>query len=328
MTSLSVVVPATDSPPTLVRCRAAIADADDLPDETIVVDRPSRLPAAAARNLGVERATGDVVVFVDADVEVHHDAFTRIRATFDAQPQLDAVFGSYDDAPRARGTVSAFRNLLHHHVHQASAGPAETFWTGLGAVRRSSFLAAGGFDGQRYPHPSIEDIELGHRLIAGGAQVVLDPAIQGTHLKNWTLKSMLWTDFARRGVPWVALQLRHRRMSAALNCGWRHRLSAASCALGVVFAVLGLPLLVLGALGMLLGLNHAFYALLVRQQGFWAAVAGVALHGMHHLVSVAAVPAGIAAAHGAWAVSSRPGRPDRVAPAPARPAPASGTVTR
>jgi GT2 family glycosyltransferase len=315
--ALSVVVPATDSPPTLARCTAAIAAATDPPGEVIVVDGPAGLSAAAARNAGVDRATGDVVVFVDADVEVHTDAFTRIRAAFAAHPDLTAVYGSYDDTPDSRGTVSAFRNLLHHHVHHDGAGPAETFWTGLGAVRRASFLAEGGFDEDRYRHPSIEDIDLGHRLAAGGALMLLDPTIQGTHLKVWTLRSMLWTDFARRGIPWVALQARNRRASTALNCGWRHRLSAVTCALATLFALLGLPLLVLIALGALLGLNHAFYALLVRRQGPLRALAGVALHAMHHLVSVLAVPVGVAAALGTRAFATRTRRPEPVGAASA-----------
>ena len=55
---------------------------------------------------------------------------------FAADPTLSALFGAYDDLPAAPGIVSNFRNLLHHHVHHRNAGPAETFWTGLGAVRR------------------------------------------------------------------------------------------------------------------------------------------------------------------------------------------------
>jgi GT2 family glycosyltransferase len=301
--TLSVVVPATDRPPTLDRCTAAIARAEDGPDELIVVDGPSELSAAGARNHGVDRATGDVIVFVDADVEVHPDAFTRLREAF-TDDDLVAVYGSYDDRPAVTTTVSAFRNLLHHHVHQAGAGPAETFWTGLGAVRRDAFLAVGGFDEVRYPHPSIEDIELGHRLADGGAAIRLDPLVQGTHLKTWTLRSMVWTDFARRGVPWVMLQAGRRRPSTTLNCGWRHRLSAASCAVGIVGAAFLHPLVALAALGNLVALNHAFYALLLRQQGPLRATAGVALHGVHHLVAAAAVVVGLGAAVVQWGRAS------------------------
>ena len=60
--------------------------------------------------------------------------------------------------------MAAFRNLLHHVVHQRSAGHVRSFWAGLGAVRRTAFDAAGGFDAERYPQPSIEDVELGGRL--------------------------------------------------------------------------------------------------------------------------------------------------------------------
>jgi GT2 family glycosyltransferase len=293
--SLTVVVPATDAPPTLERCIAAIDRADDAPDEVVVVEGPAHLSAAAARNAGVARAHSDVIVFVDSDVEVYPDVFTRIRATFASAPELTAVFGSYDDAPAAAGRVSAFRNLLHHHVHQRGAGPAETFWTGLGAVRRADFVAVGGFD-HRFAHPSVEDIELGDRLNRRGDRIVLDPAIQGTHLKRWTLRSMLWTDLMRRGIPWVAMQVRNRRMSAALNCGWRYRASALACAMFLAGALIGhLSLLGLAATAFVV-LNASFYRLLSRRRGAFDAVLGVGLHGLHYLVAAIAVPIGVVVA--------------------------------
>ena len=183
MVTISVVVPATNCPATLDRCLAAIRAGENAPDELIVVDGPPDAGPAEARNDGARRAVGDVVVFVDADVEVHSDAFARVRAAFDGDPALTAVFGSYDDAPFAPGIVSEFRNLLHHHVHHESAGEATTFWAGLGAVRRDAFLEAGGFDAEQYPVPSIEDVELGLRLAAAGARIRLDPSVRGKHLK-------------------------------------------------------------------------------------------------------------------------------------------------
>lgn len=290
--SLSVVVPATDRPPTLPACLAAIERAA-AGAEVVVVDGPAGLSASAARNAGAQRATGDVLVFVDSDVRIHPDALRQVGAVFAARPELTAVFGSYDDAPSGGGSVAAFRNLLHHHVHQGSGGPAETFWSGLGAVRRDAFLAEGGFDADRFPHPSVEDVDLGVRLVAGGGRILLDPAIQGTHLKAWTLRNMLFTDFARRGVPWVALQLRSGRVSSTLNLGWRHRFSALACALGVLGVALRRPVLAGAAVLALVGLNRDFYALLARRRGPAEAVLGVGLHALHHLAAVASVPAGV-----------------------------------
>src|SRR5690349_17222010 len=127
---------------------------------------------------------------------------------FAGDPALVAVFGAYDDDPRHPGLTSRYRNLLHHHVHSGAAGEAETFWAGLGAIRREAFEAAGGFDAERFPQPSIEDIELGARLRRGGARIVLDPSIRGRHLKAWTPWSMVRTDLTRRGIPWTRLLLR------------------------------------------------------------------------------------------------------------------------
>jgi hypothetical protein len=291
VTTLAVVIPATDTPATLARALAAVRRATDPPEEVIVVDRPTHLVSAAARNLGARRADGDVLVFVDADVEVHADAFVRIRAAFDDDPGLTAIFGAYDDEPAGASLVSDFRNLLHHHVHHQGVGPAKTFWTGLGAVRRDAFLGAGGFDETL---AWIRDIEFGMRLSRSGGFIVLDPSIQAKHLKRWTLTSMLETDLFRRGVPWIRLVLEGRADSAALNLSWRHRVGAgASLVLVAALARRNLRLAAI-ALAVLPLVDGDFYALLLRRGGPRMLAVGVPLHVLHRLTAVAAVPVAVA----------------------------------
>ncbi len=290
MPRLTAIVPATNSPATLVACLDAIHSADEPPDEVIVV-REGGMPADA-RNAGARDATGDVLVFVDADVVPHADAFTRIRRAFDDDAGLAAVFGSYDDSPTAPGVVSVFRNLLHHHVHQTSGGPAATFWTALGAVRRDAFVAVGGFD----PDQSwLEDVDFGMRLSAAGASIVLDPSIQGTHLKAWSLWEMVRTDFLRRGVPWIDLMLRHEETSAGLNLAWRHRASAAASLVAAGALLRGRPRVAACALLGLVALNTSFYGLLLRRRGPVEATLGVGLHAVHHVTGALSVPVGIVA---------------------------------
>ena len=286
---LSVIVPATDRPVTLDACLTALAQAGSA-DEIIVVTNAPRGGPSAARNRGVEDARGEIVVFIDADVAVHPDALGRIRDAFAADPSLTALFGSYDAAPAAAGTVSRFRNLLHHHIHQRAAGPASTFWSGLGAVRRAPFEGVGGFDpAMRY----VEDIDLGLRLADRGATIRLDPGIAGTHLKRWTLAGMVRTDLLHRGVPWVRLTLRRREASGALNLGPRHRLSAVASLVLVGAVVARRPGVGAAALAALLVANRDFYALLAQRLGPAGAVAGVGLHVLHHLTAVASVPVGV-----------------------------------
>jgi GT2 family glycosyltransferase len=288
--TLSVVIPATDAPETLSGVVAAILAAEAPPEELIVVDRPPHMGPAAARNLGSRRATGDILVFVDADVEVHGDAFRRIRDAYDSDSKLVAIFGSYDDDPHAKGVVSIFRNLLHHQVHHEGAGLATTFWAGLGAVRRDAFEAVGGFDEQRYPHPSVEDIELGMRLHASGARIVLEPSIQGKHLKRWTLLNMTETDLLRRGVPWLRLVIERRSRSSSLNLGQRHLVASGASVL-LVLSLRRRNLRAAAALlTLLLVLDRRFYVLLARRGGARVAAAGPLLHVAHRLTSAAAVP--------------------------------------
>lgn len=291
MTRLSVIVPATDVPPTLERCVEAIQPHLLPQDELHVVTEPAGCHPSRARNIGVARAGGDILVFVDSDVEVRPDAVRRLRASFEDDPELAATFGSYDDAPIADGVVSAFRNLLHHHVHHEAPGTATTFWTGLGAVRRSAFDAVGGFDASRR---YLEDVDLGMRLSASGYRIVLDPRIQGKHLKRWSLWEMIRTDFVGRAIPWVELLLRHRHSTSTLNLGWRHRLSALS-ALALSWAVVSRRAAAgIAAVTALVLLNRTFYSLLWRRLGPTAAATGVGLHALHHVVGVAAVPVALA----------------------------------
>jgi hypothetical protein len=293
--SLAIVVPATDRPPSLARCLRALRSGQRLPDELVVQAEPAGAGPAAARNAGARGLDADVLVFVDSDVEVHPDALARIERHFATDPALAAVFGAYDDAPAAPGLTSRFRNLLHHHVHATSAGEAETFWAGLGAVRRQAFEAVGGFDAERFPVASVEDIELGMRLRDAGATIVLDPEIRGTHLKAWTPLTMVRTDLLRRGVPWTRLLLRDGRGTRSLNLGVRHRASAAATAILVAALVGRRPRAALTALLAVLGLNRGLYLVLLRRGGPRLLLAGIGLHLLHQLTAIVSVPVALVA---------------------------------
>ena len=246
-----------------------------------------RLGPAAARNLGAAHSGGEILLFVDADVEIHPDAIERVRHQFGTDPSLQGLFGSYDDRPRAPGVVSRFRNLLHHHTHTSQPGPACTFWAGCGAVRRERFLALGGFDADAYSLPCIEDIEFGLRLHDNGSKIMLDPAIQGTHHKRWTLSLMVRTDIQQRAIPWSRLLLSRQQLPATLNLSISSRVSAALSlviVLALSLAAFGIPsqgswpmIIGLAALMLFLALNRSFLGLLHRQGGIALAAPGALL---------------------------------------------------
>jgi hypothetical protein len=273
---------------------AALEAGDCQPDELIVQREPAGAGPAEARNLAIAASRAHVIVFVDSDVEVHADALSRIREHFRNDPGLAALFGAYDDDPGNPGLTSRYRNLLHHHVHSSAAGEAETFWAGLGAVRREAFEIVGDFNAVEYPQASIEDIEWGMRMRHHCGKIILDPWISGRHLKKWTPLSMIKTDFSRRGVPWVRLLLRKETDTWVLNLGRRQRLSA-----GISVALLASlfarrPRLATAALIANLLLDRDLYALLARRGGPRLLLAGIGLHQLHQLTAAASVPTALA----------------------------------
>lgn len=307
---LSIIVPAYNDADRLVECLTALEQALPEDGEIIVVDdastddtvsrlgtrqarvirRARNAGPAAARNDGARVARGQILLFVDADVVVAADAVSRVLATFAAEPELAAVFGSYDARPRAPGVVSRYRNLLHHFVHQHGNSDASTFWAGLGAIRRTVFEAAGGFDAARFPHASIEDIELGYRLRAAGYRIRLDKHLSGTHLKRWTLATMVWTDITRRATPWSRLILERGMMPKDLNVERGQRASAGLVALGgtsLALATIRPWFLVLAGAAFtgVLVINRRLYALFLREGGPGFLAASVPLHVLYFAYS-------------------------------------------
>jgi glycosyltransferase involved in cell wall biosynthesis len=263
-----------------------------------VIDIHRRRGPAHARNVGASAAGGDVLVFIDADCLVHTDTMRRIRSSFEEDSSLDAVFGSYDDAPPAPGIVSQYKNLQHHFVHQNAREQASTFWTGCGAVRRDVFFLHGGFH-ERYERASIEDVEFGCRLSRAGGKIKLDREIQVTHLKEWTLRSLLYTDIFLRALPWTELTWRERWMPNDLNLSVNQRVSVALVllltAVSVMAGVHPVRIAIGAALALgagLLGLNYRFYGFLARRRGIRFACGGVLLHALSFLYSGLAFLAG------------------------------------
>jgi glycosyltransferase involved in cell wall biosynthesis len=266
---------------------------------------------AHARNLGARMARGDVLLFLDADTCLEAGALSKIEAAFEADPELDAVIGAYDDEPAAPGVISQYRNLLHCFVHRTARRQASTFWSGCGAIRTSVFVESHGFD-ESYRRASIEDLEFGYRLSRAGRKILMDPDIRVKHLKQWTLASMLQTDIWDRGIPWTRLILKERFMPADLNLGVGQRLSVTGVFLALLLggaAVLAPPPLRLaelsaaaGALLAVLAINRRFYAFLRVRRGLPFTVQAAALHLLFYFYNGVAFLLGIVA----WVYGSHP----------------------
>ncbi len=251
--TISIIVPVHNAASFLGACLASLFNTSIRPFEVIVVDDAStdgsrdiarefatrvicldeRAGPARARNIGAAVARGEYLLFLDADVRVHPESVDRLVNVLVEESDLCAVFGSYDDQPTSPGVVSQFRNLLHRDIHQTSHQDAASFWAGFGAICCDAFAQFRGFD-EEYGRPSIEDIELGQRIHGAGGRIALAKEACVTHLKSWSLGSMIRCDFMSRGIPWTRLILQKRCLPNDLNLKHVHRASVAAVYLSLL----------------------------------------------------------------------------------------------
>jgi hypothetical protein len=163
----------------------------------------------------------------------------------------------------------------------------------------------GGFD-ERFPRPSVEDIELGYRVRRAGYRIRLDPTFRGKHLKRWTTWNSVVTEIRARGVPWTQLIHRYGALSNDLNT--RHELRwslvLSYVVAGALAAAALAPMVGLGpwalpfgvaatvALGLLVWLNLAYYGWFRRHRGLVFAARVVPAHVLHHLCNGVSFVAG------------------------------------
>jgi glycosyltransferase involved in cell wall biosynthesis len=315
---LSVIVPVWNGEGLLAQCLDTLIASDYPAFEMLVVDdcssdeTPSiakkygvryirtakRMGPANARNAGAGDASGDILVFVDADVILPPGGLQMIADDFERHPEIAAVFGSYDDAPGCPAFFSQYKNLVHHFIHQSSREQASTFWAGCGAMRKSVFQRFGGFDAARYKEPTIEDVALGMEVTRAGHSILLDKRLLVKHLKRWTFFSLVRTDILHRAVPWTRLILNTRNLPSDLNFDKRSRTSlflVAALTFSLVLLFLSarqdwphwppfvLWLSITACVGLLLLINRRLYGFFIGKRGWWFAARAVLVHWLYFL---------------------------------------------
>jgi glycosyltransferase involved in cell wall biosynthesis len=216
----SVVIPARNSARALGTTLDALFAGSRQPDEILVIDgcshdgtpdvaRRRGVPVvvnekrhvAAARQLGVTTATGDVVAYTDSDCIPSPDWLQRIAARFDEYPDLDGIGGRvFLATPRneiQRYSAEVFETIMQfpeRELFVTRKGMAGSFAGANCAYRKQTLLAAGGFRDEFTNH--AEEIDLFWRLIDRGAQLLFDPLLRVEHLEYAdSLSRLVLTNF-------------------------------------------------------------------------------------------------------------------------------------
>jgi glycosyltransferase involved in cell wall biosynthesis len=221
---LRVVVPSFRSPQLVRPClEAVLASETSVPMEVVLVDdgdngdledlaraypevrvlreAPSG-SAAVARNRGCAGFRGEVLVFVDVDVEVEPHAIENLTRLL-REARADAAVGNYSRRIHGLGFAQQYKQLYLSRVYSRPGGTLRNhFWTALGAVRTEVFTDAGAFD-PSFPGALGEDIEFGQRLTRMGYRVLAVPEALARNVKPYTVASLVANDH-RKGRSMVS----------------------------------------------------------------------------------------------------------------------------
>jgi glycosyltransferase involved in cell wall biosynthesis len=179
---------------------------------------------ARARNTGIEAATGELVVFVDDDVEPSTVLLEEHLRSHREAGNL-VVMGPLQSLPHyAQPWIAWEQANLEKQYTAMTRGdwpPSfRQFWTGNASVARRHLLAAGLFDPS---YLRAEDIELGIRLRDLGMSFRFNPRAGGLHYAERSLSS--WEHaFASYGKNDVSIfaKLGEAEMLEILSASWRH----------------------------------------------------------------------------------------------------------
>ncbi len=224
---ITIVIAVNNGGKTFTSCLTSIFKHRDEFVEVIVVDDAStdgsaavaqywgcrlislgvRHGAYSARNLAIEQARGDILLFFDADQAMRAGYVQRVREIFDRDPNLTCAHGVFSwDAP-VKSFAARYKNLTHSFRHRHLGGEACLFSAGLVAMSRSKFLQAGGFE-EAEP---LADIRFGYSLRAHRGRFLYDGEMKADHLKELTIWQLIVSDLRDRAVPWTDIVLDGKR---------------------------------------------------------------------------------------------------------------------
>ncbi len=222
---ISIIIPTYNRKDLLRRCLSMATNQGYLDYEVIVVDDGStdktgkmvqqefpevqyirqeinRGPAAA-RNRGIEAATGEIVAFTDDDCIPPHDWLVRLAKGFREYPSSAAVGGIQEASEDMMHThlIARYERFVTRQIYRLGEKPIigapAPGGTNNIAVWRHVLLTIGGFD-ESFPVAAGEDADLLRRIAERGYTTVTLP-VRVIHMQPYTWPAFLHQQ-VRRGI--------------------------------------------------------------------------------------------------------------------------------
>lgn len=181
----------TDGTPDMIRRLARESEASGGPQ--IILDwLPERLPAVK-RNLGLQRASGELVLFINDDLWLEAGALAAHVRTHMGHDAPIAVVGWCRQSPEMPRTpfVDFYEPFAYERMAHLADRPVpyEMFWSMNLSMPRSVMLERNLVFHEDWAHIGHEDVELGWRWTRAGLPAIYNPRARGDHFHPHTVES-------------------------------------------------------------------------------------------------------------------------------------------
>lgn len=248
---ISIIIPCYNSENTLDDCLKAVYSSSYKNFEVILIDDGStdssisiaknypvkiirlkqRSGPARVRNVGVEHAKGEIIVFIDSDVIIEQESLNKIVDDFRKNDYIVAVNGLYSKTPANKGLFPSYLALQKYYNFSRSGKYFSHLATAFCAIKKNIFVKHKGFNPK---NKEMEDYELGFRITRRD-KILLDKRLKCKHFfpsftrcaKKYFIRTQYWLD----------LFLKHKRFSTGIATKIRG-FSSISSLLSLVFLLL------------------------------------------------------------------------------------------
>lgn len=212
---VSVIILTYNSEKTIGFCLSSVCASSYIPEEVIIIDDSSRdntlnivkefgaivvtnnthRRQAASRNIGASRARGDLLLFVDSDIELKKNSIEQALNTM-SKTKAQAVLGLFDEFNPYNNIFSQYKNMSMIYNFSGAESPIKWTNTSFLLISKNAFFSIGGFD-ESLSHSVGEDVDFGNRLARKGNFIFLDKNLKVVHRRYLNFSDFVKMEYKR-----------------------------------------------------------------------------------------------------------------------------------
>lgn len=231
----SIIIPAYNAQGTIRKCLDSVLKQNFFDFEIIIVNDCSfdkteeivnqydvkqivlkkNLGPAGARNTGIKKAQGEIIVFIDSDVTFRDkDALSQLAKIFKEKKEIEGVIMIKDKVPLNKGLIPLYLSYYKYFLWNLPGDFQTSFTTERSAVKKHIFDKVGYFD-EKYKKADVEDFEFGYRMEKENYKIYIARNILvGHHFETF---KQLTKKTLKRSWQWIRLFMKRKKFDSVYS---------------------------------------------------------------------------------------------------------------